>query len=145
MKIIIFALIAFLPFAAFGAQEDFKNLGSSFAMGAAEDNILKEDNDMKKLILKYDAAPAAQKPAIKKDIEKLQLKKEEEAIKRAELRLKRQQAKIEEIKKNLQDRKKNKTADTAKRVEYLISADSVKKLKEESLNKKVIDKIKDKR
>lgn len=144
MKIFIFALVAFIPFAAFGAQEDFKHIGAQFATGA-QDNILKEDNDMKKLILKYEAAPEKEKAAVKKEIEKLQISKEEESIKRAELRLKRQQAKIEEIKKNIEERKKNKAANAAKRVKYLISDESVKKVKEESLNKKVIDKIKDKR
>jgi len=112
---------------------------------SARQNILDESADIKKLVLKYDAAPEAEKPAVRKEIEKLETQNEEARIKKQEERIKRQEDKIKELKKQNQERKKNIKTSVNKRVDNFISKDSVEKIKNESLQKKVADKVKEKK
>ena len=102
-------------------------------------------DDMKKLILKYDEAPAAQKPAVRKEIEALAKSEETEQIQKTDERLKRQEAQIKELKKTNEERKKNINQAAAKRADYLVSKESVEKIKNESLKQKITDKVKSKK
>ena len=100
---------------------------------------------MKKLILKYDEAPAAQKPAVRKEIETLVRQEEAANIQKTDERLKRQEAKIKELKKINEDRRKNINQNAAKRAEQLVSKESVEKVKNESLSQKITDKVRSKK
>lgn len=110
----------------------------------AQENVLLESDDIKKLVLKYDEAPAAQKPAIKAEIEKVQTAQEDNDIKAQELRIKRQEDKIKELRALLEEKKKNKTQTVKAKTEKLITKESVEKIKTESLAKKLKDKVKSK-
>ncbi|MDR0953421.1 MAG: hypothetical protein LBM71_04465 [Elusimicrobiota bacterium] len=132
---------------SFAVAQDLAAISSQqadFALKAASPDILDEKDDMKALILKYSAASPKDKPAIKKEIEKLAAKDEADAQAKTEVRLKRQEEKIKELKQNLAERKKNKDKIVASKVEYLVSNESVEKLKNESLAKKMADTVKNK-
>ena len=81
---------------------------------------------------------------VKKEIEKKELAREQERIDKQKQRIKRQEEQIKILKQKLAEREKNKADTVKKRVEYLISEESVEKIKNESKSKKVIDKIKTK-
>ena len=106
-------------------------------------NVLNEEEDIKKLVLKYAAAPENQKDAIKKEIIKLQTKKEEEALARQEKRIERQENKVKQLKEELKQNKKDKDKNVKNKVEFLLKEENVQKIKEESLAKKIKDKAKD--
>lgn len=106
-------------------------------------DVLEEDEDIKKLILKYDEAPDNQKENIKKEIIKLQTKKEEEGLSRQEKRIERQENKIKQLKEELKQNKKDKDKTVQNKVSFLLKEENIKKIKEESLSKKIKDKAKD--
>ncbi|MBQ4493979.1 MAG: hypothetical protein II972_05225 [Elusimicrobiaceae bacterium] len=106
-------------------------------------DILNEEEDIKKLVLKYASAPANQKETIKKEIIKLQTKKEEEALARQEKRIERQEEKIKQLKEELKQDTKNKEKNVKNKVAFLLKEENIKKIKEESLSKKIKDKAKD--
>lgn len=106
-------------------------------------SVLSEEEDIKKLILKYDSAQENQKDTIKKEIVKLQTKKEEEALVRQEKRIERQESKIKQLKEELKQNKKNKDKNVKNKVDFLLKEENIKKIKEESLSKKIKDKAKD--
>lgn len=115
-----------------------------FNLQPVSPNILDESDDIKSLALKYDSAEPAKKPAVKKEIEKIQTQQEEDNIKAQELRIKRQEDKIKELRAKLEERKKNKAKTVKEKVERIISKDSVEKIKAESKSKRIKDKIKSK-
>ncbi len=129
---------------AFAQKEAVANAAAKYSLKQAEANILDEEDDIKALILKYSAAPAASKPAVKKDIEKKELAREEELIEKQKQRIKRQEEQIKLLKLKLEQREKNKKQTVKNRVAYLISEKSVEKIKNESETKKVLDKVKNK-
>lgn len=106
-------------------------------------NVLNEEDDIKKLVLKYADAQENQKEAIKKEIIKLQTKKEEEALTRQEKRIERQENKIKQLKEELKQNKKNKDKNVKNKVDFLLQEENIKKIKEESLATKIKDKAKD--
>ena len=129
---------------AFAQKEAVANAAAKYSLKQAEANVLDEEDDVKALILKYSAAPAASKPAVKKDIEKKELAREEELIEKQKQRIKRQEEQIKLLKQKLEQREKNKKQTIKNRVDYLISEESVEKIKNESETKKVLDKVKNK-
>lgn len=129
---------------AFAQKEAVANAAAKYSLKQAEANVLDEDDGVKALILKYSAAPAASKPAVKKDIEKKELAREEELIEKQKQRIKRQEEQIKLLKQKLEQREKNKKQTVKNRVDYLISEESVEKIKNESETKKVLDKVKNK-
>lgn len=129
---------------AFAQKEAVANAAAKYSLKQAEANVLDEEDDVKALILKYSAAPAASKPAVKKDIEKKELAREEELIEKQKQRIKRQEEQIKLLKQKLEQREKNKKQTVKNRVDYLISEESVEKIKNESETKKVLDKVKNK-
>lgn len=144
--LILFPVLLFAAISAFADSEPkVSALASQFSFKEEPLNVLEEDDDVKKLILKYDSASVDKKPAIKKEIEKLTAQEEENSIKKHEVRIQRQEAKIKELKQKVALRKKNKTQNVNNKVGYLISSESVSKIKTESLGKKVTDKVKSKR
>lgn len=106
-------------------------------------DVLNEEEDIKKLILKYDNAPEDQKETIKKEIIKLQNKKEEEALARQEKRIIRQENKIKQLKEEFKKNKKNKDENVKNKVSFLLKKENIQKIKEESLSTKIKDKVKD--
>lgn len=106
-------------------------------------NVLSEEEDIKKLVLKYESAPENQKETIKKEIIKLQTKKEEEVLARQEKRIERQENKIKQLKEELKQNKKNKDKNVKNKVDFLLQEENIKKIKEESLATKIKDKAKD--
>lgn len=129
---------------AFAQKEAVANAAAKYSLKQAEANVLDEEDDVKALILKYSAAPAVSKPAVKKDIEKKELAREEELIEKQKQRIKRQEEQIKLLKQKLEQREKNKKQTVKNRVDYLISEESVEKIKNESETKKVLDKVKNK-
>lgn len=129
---------------AFAQKEALSDAAAKYSLKKAEANVLDEEDDVKALILKYSAAPAASKPAVKKDIEKKELAREEELIEKQKQRIKRQEEQIKLLKQKLEQREKNKKQTVKNRVAYLISEESVEKIKNESETKKVFDKVKNK-
>lgn len=125
-------------------KEAIANAAAKYSLKQAEADILEEEEDVKALILKYASAPAASKPAVKKDIEKKELAREEELIEKQKQRIKRQEEQIKVLKQKLEQREKNKKQTVKDRVNYLISAESVEKIKNESEKKKMFDKVKNK-
>jgi predicted RNase H-like nuclease (RuvC/YqgF family) len=115
-----------------------------FSFGQDREDVLEAGDDIKKLILKYSEAADKDKPAVRKEIEQAETQNEQARIKKQEERVKRQEAKIKELRANLESRKKNAKQNISKRVDYLISPQSVEKVKNEPLSKKVIDKVKKK-
>ena len=125
-------------------KEAIANAAAKYSLKQAEADILEEEEDVKALILKYASAPAASKPTVKKDIEKKELAREEELIEKQKHRIKRQEEQIKVLKQKLEQREKNKKQTVKDRVNYLISAESVEKIKNESEKKKMFDKVKNK-
>ena len=118
-------------------------VSKAFEVKKSAENVLEEEEDIKKLVLKYDSAPANQKESIKKEIIKLQTKKEEEDLARQEKRIERQENKIKQLKEELKKQKKNKEENVKNKVNFLLQEENIKKIKEESLSKKIKDKAKD--
>ncbi len=134
-----------LCFAASEAENRVAQTAAQFGLEAQEqENVLLESDDIKKLVLKYDEAAPAQKPAVKAEIEKLQTAQEDNDIKAQELRIKRQEDKIKELRAALEQRKKNKAQTVKRKTDNLITKDAVEKIKTESLAKKLKDKVKSK-
>ncbi len=117
---------------------------AKYSLKQVQRDVLQEEESTKSLILKYDAAQPAQKQAVKKEIEKKEQQREQERIDKQKQRIKRQEEQIKILKQKLAEREKNKAETVKKRVEYLISDESVEKIRNESKSKKVIDKIKTK-
>ncbi len=117
---------------------------AKYSLKQTESDVLQEEESTKSLILKYDSAQPGQKQAVKKEIEKKELAREQERIDKQKQRIKRQEEQIKILKQKLAEREKNKADTVKKRVEYLISEESVEKIKSESKSKQVIDKIKTK-
>ena len=142
----LFAIIYFLFLAGFvfaqSSPAAINQVVKSFDIKKTPD-ILDEEDDIKKLILKYAAAPDSQKESIKKEIIKLQTKKEEEALSRQEKRIERQENKIKQLKEELKEKKKNKDKNVKEKVSFFLMEDNIQKIKEESLSKKIKDKAKD--
>ncbi|MDR0734287.1 MAG: hypothetical protein LBG16_00950 [Elusimicrobiota bacterium] len=139
-KLILFFVLAFAfspVFAAGGAA------ALPVSLSGAEPE--EDDADIKKLVLRYDAAKPAQKPAVRREIEKLAAAREAQAVKKTDERIKRQEAKIKEIKKNNDERKKNAANIAAKKVDYLLSKESVEKIKNEGLKQSVEDEAKNRK
>jgi hypothetical protein len=136
--ILLFVFIFTFPpvFAAAGP-----GAGPLFSAGGGA-LLAEEDEDIKKLVLKYDAAAPAQKNAARKEIEKLAAAKEAEAVKKTDERIKRQEAKIKEIKKDNEERKKNAANIVAKKVDNLLSREAVEKIKNEGLKQNIAEKAK---
>lgn len=143
-NILCFLILIFCCGFVFAQKQTVEDLSSKYSFKKAEQNILGEEESTKTLILKYAQADAKDKPAIKKDIEKQELSREEERIEKQKMRIKRQEEQIKKIKQKLEQREKNKNNTVKERVEYLISDESVEKIKNESEEKKVIDKVKTK-
>ena len=80
----------------------------------------------------------------KKEIEKQELEREQERIEKQHQRIKRQEDQIKILKQQLEQREKDKNKTVGQRVAYLISEESVEKIKNESDSKKVMDKVKSK-
>ena len=139
-------LVLFFGCAVFASAQKnaIADAAAKYSLKQAEADILEEEEDVKALILKYSAAPAASKPAVKKDIEKKELAREEELIEKQKQRIKRQEEQIKLLKQKLEQREKNKKQTVKNRVTYLISEESVEKIKNESETKKVLDKVKNK-
>jgi len=115
-----------------------------FETDDGKNDVLLESSDIKSLVLKYDAAPSREKPAIKKQIETIQLGREENDIKAQDMRIKRQEEKIKELRAQLEQRKKNKEKNVKAKTEMLLSRQSVSKIKAESRSQKMKDKVKSK-
>ena len=145
MKNLIFTVFAiFICTTAFAQTQEVKEVISKYSLKKAEQNILKEEETTKTLILKYANAEQKDKPAIKKEIEKQELEREQERIDKQHQRIKRQEEQIKILKQQLEQREKDKNKTVGQRVAYLISEESVEKIKNESDSKKVIDKVKSK-
>lgn len=145
VKIFLFSLIFIFCYSGVSAQKQtIEEVSSKYSFKKAEQNILQEEESTKTLILKYAQAAQADKPAIKKDIEKQELAREEEHIEKQRMRIKRQEEQIKILKQKLEQREKNKNNTVKERVDYLISEESVLKIQNESEAKKVIDKVKSK-
>lgn len=147
MRILIVSIFFIIPCVLLNAADldKAKSFAPAFNYMEEASDVLDEGDDIKKLILKYNEAAPAQKPAIKKEIEKLETQKEDARIKKHDERIKRQEEKIKDLKAASQERKKNIKQNVSKKVDYLISDESVEKIKNESASKKAIDKVKDKR
>lgn len=117
-------------------------LSKAFEIKQNQSNILEEEEDIKKLVLKYAAAPKEQKESIKKEIIKLQTKKEEEALSRQEKRIERQEQKIKQLKEEFKKNKQDKEKKVNDKVAFLLKEENIQKIKEESLSKKIKDKAK---
>ena len=133
---LIFACACSIAFAASPPAD----LLPSFAAVSAD-----AGDDMKKLILKYDAAPAAEKSAVRKEIEALAKQEETAQIQKTDERLKRQEAQVKELKKTNEERRKNINSAAAKWADYLISKESIEKVKNEPIKQKITDKVKSKK
>ena len=137
--------LSVLCLAAGAAENRAAKAAAQFGLDAkAQEDVLLESDDIKKLVLKYDEAAPAQKPAVKAEIEKLQTAQEDNDIKAQELRIKRQEDKVKELRAALEQRKKNKAQTVKDKTENLITKESVEKIKTESLSKKLKDKVKSK-
>lgn len=144
VSLFIFGAGAFC-FAGSEAQNSVTKAAAQFGLDPqAQENVLLESDDVKKLVLKYDEASPAQKPAVKAEIEKQQTTQEDNDIKAQEMRIKRQEDKIKELRAALEQRKKDKAQNVKRKTENLISKESVEKIKTESLSKKLKDKVKSK-
>lgn len=134
----------FLSFTAFAKTSDtaIAQVTKAFEVKQIQTDILEEEEDIKKLILKYESAPEDQKENIKKEIIKMQTKKEEEALARQEKRIQRQEEKIKQLKEELKQSKKDKETRVQNKVEFLLKEENIQKIKEESLSKKIKDKAK---
>lgn len=134
----------FLSFTAFAKTSEavVAQVTKAFEVKQAQADILEEEEDIKKLILKYESAPEDQKENIKKDIIKLQTKKEEEALARQEKRIQRQEEKVKQLKEELKKSEKDKEKRVQDKVEFLLKEENIQKIKEESLSKKIKDKAK---
>lgn len=143
-KILLTIVAVFICFTAFAQTQEFKDVVSKYSLKKAEQNILKEEETTKTLILKYANAEQKDKPAIKKEIEKQELEREQERIDKQKQRIQRQEEQIKHLKQRLEQREKDKYRTVEQRVAYLISEESVEKIKNESESKKVIDKVKSK-
>ena len=141
------AVIYFLFFASFvfaqSSSEALNQVVKSFDIKKTPVNILEEEEDIKKLVLKYAAAPENQKESIKQEIIKLQTKKQEDAFARQEKRIERQENKIKQLKEELKQNKKDKDKIVKNKVSFLLEEENIQKIKEESLSKKIKDKAKD--
>lgn len=142
--ILVLTLLFSCSLCAFAQKEVLIQAASKYDLKHTGPDVLEEEESTKTLVLKYDSASAAQKPAVKKELEKSELTREEEAIEKQKQRIKRQEEQVKLLKQKLQQREKNKKQTVKARVEYLISAESVEKIKNESSTKKVIDKVKTK-
>lgn len=144
-RIFIIAIFLFLGSFVFSQTSTaaFTQIAKSFEVKQDKADILKEEEDVKKLILKYESAPKEQKETIKKEIVRLQTKKEEDALARQEKRIERQENKIKQLKAELKENKKNKDKKVQEKVSFLLEEENIKKIKEESLSKKIKDKVKD--
>lgn len=144
-RFFIIAVFLFLGGFAFSQTSTvaFTQIAKSFELKQTKTDVLNEEEDIKKLILKYEGAPKEQKETIKKEIIKLQTKKEEEAFARQEKRIERQENKIKQLKAELKENKKNKDKKVQEKVSFLLKEENIKKIKEESLSKKIKDKVKD--
>ncbi|MDR1683896.1 MAG: hypothetical protein LBR90_00340 [Elusimicrobiota bacterium] len=127
MKKLFFLTIALSALNIYAFCADIKTPGFTIK---EHQNALEEDKEMQAVLLKYRAAPAAQKPAVKKEITALETKNEQERLQKHALRLARQEAKIKELKKEHETRTKNVKQNVAARVEYLTSEENLKKIKE---------------
>lgn len=140
------SIICFLVFSvsvyAQTSQNAVMQVVKAFDLEKTSD-VLSEEEDIKKLVLKYATAPEDQKESVKKEIIKLQTKKEEEALTRQEKRIERQENKIKQLKEELKQDKKNKDKNVKNKVAFLLKEENIKKIKEESLSKKIKDKAKD--
>ena len=137
--------LSVLCLAADEAQSRAAKAAAQFGLDAqAQEDVLLESDDIKKLVLKYDEAAAAQKPAVKAEIEKMQTAQEDNDIKAQEMRIKRQEDKIKELRAALDRRKKNKAQTVKRKTDNLVTKESVEKIKTESLSKKLKDKVKSK-
>ena len=143
-EILIFLVLICCCVVVFAQKQALEQVSSKYSFKNTEQNILAEEESTKTLILKYAQADDKDKSAIKKDIEKQELSREEERIEKQKMRIKRQEEQIRILKQKLELREKNKNNTVKERVDYLISADSVQKIKNESETKKVIDKVKTK-
>ena len=143
-KILVFLVLICCCIIVFAQKQTLEQVSSKYSFKNTEQNILAEEESTKTLILKYAQADDKDKSAIKKDIEKQELSREEERIEKQKMRIKRQEEQIRILKQKLELREKNKNNTVKERVDYLISADSVQKIKNESETKKVIDKVKTK-
>ena len=147
-QLFLSALFLFIFCAFASAQTDAKTAAAQtarqFSLQPAAPDVLQESDDIKQLVLKYDAASAAKKPAVKIEIEKRQTEEEENNIQAQEQRIQRQEDKIKELRAMLESRKKNKAKTVKEKVDRLISKDSVEKIKAESSSQKIKDKIKSK-
>lgn len=141
---LILALTLSGTFAFAQGKAALSEAAAKYSLKQTESDVLQEEESTKSLILKYDSAQPAQKQAVKKEIEKKELAREQERIDKQKQRIKRQEEQIKILKQKLAEREKNKANTVKKRVEYLISEESVEKIKNESKSKKVIDKIKTK-
>ncbi len=141
------AVIYFLFLAGFVFAQPspaaLSQIAKSFDIQKSQANILEEEEDIKKLVLKYAAAPENQKESIKQEITKLQTKKQEEAFARQEKRIERQENKVKQLKEELKQNKKDKDKIVKNKVAFLLEEENIKKIKEESLSKKIKDKAKD--
>jgi predicted RNase H-like nuclease (RuvC/YqgF family) len=148
MKNILLALLFIFSACAVcargGAAEQAKNLMPAFTHEKSAD-ILDEGDDIKKLVLKYDAAPQAQKAAVRKEIETLETENENTRIKKNEERIKRQEEKIKELKALNEKRKKNIKQTVAKKVDYLVRQESAERIKNEPPVKKSAGRLKENR
>ena len=123
-------------------KESLAQASKAFELKQQKTDVIEEQDDIKALILKYDKAPKEQKETIKKEIIKLQTKKEDEALARQEKRIERQEQKIKQLKTELNQNKKNKDKTVKEKVEFLLKEENIKKIKEESLFSKIKDKVK---
>ncbi len=142
--ILIFCLLFSCSFCAFAQSEALIQAASKYDLKHNDPDVLEEEESTKTLVLKYDSAAATQKPAVKKELEKSELAREEELIEKQKQRIKRQEEQVKLLKQKLDQREKNKNKTVKERVDYLISAESIEKIKNESDTKKVIDKVKTK-
>ena len=142
LAVIYFLFLASFIFAQ-TSTSSFEQIAKSFEVKQAKTDILNEEEDIKKLILKYESAPKEQKENIKKEIIKLQTKKEEEALARQEKRIERQEKKVKQLKEELKEKKQSKDKRVQEKVVFLLQDENIKKIKEESLSKKIKDKVKD--
>ena len=147
MKKTSFLLIScflFLTVLAFAASNQAALMQAAKAFEFKQNtNVLNEEDDIKKLVLKYAQAPENKKETIKKEIIKLQTKKQEEAFARQEKRIERQENKIKQLKEELKQDKKDKDKIVKNKVEILLKEENIQKIKEESLSQKIKDKAKD--
>ena len=141
------AVICFLFCAGFvfahSSSATLNQITKSFSVNNTPANILEEEDDIKKLVLKYASAPETQKQTIKQEIIKLQTKKQEEAFSRQEKRIERQENKVKQLKEELKQNRKEKDKIVQKKVSFLLEEENIQKIKEESLSKKIKDKAKD--